>query len=288
MRLTCPNCGATYEVPEDAIPEGGRDVQCSACGHGWFAAGPGGDFAAGGMAAPARVAPGDAARPDGAAGAVPEPDGPQNEPPVEGPRPRELDPAVARILREEAEREVQARAQEDRAPAPPPPAPAASSVTATTPPDRSATEDRTSPARAAAIAAAAAPVVAPAADEGVSPARPKEASRAARLPKVEQVEADRPGDRSSGRGAAREFETPISQLTEAEQAEARRRRGFRIGFGAVMVAAGLLVWLYVAAPWLSERIPGAAPVLERYSAAVDRQRAGFDGWVQGLVAGETP
>lgn len=36
MRLICPNCGAQYEVPRDAIPDAGRDVQCSNCGHAWF------------------------------------------------------------------------------------------------------------------------------------------------------------------------------------------------------------------------------------------------------------
>ena len=36
MRLICPNCGAQYEVPDDVIPEGGRDVQCSNCGDTWF------------------------------------------------------------------------------------------------------------------------------------------------------------------------------------------------------------------------------------------------------------
>lgn len=36
MRLTCPNCAAKYEVEDAAIPRGGRDVQCSACGHTWF------------------------------------------------------------------------------------------------------------------------------------------------------------------------------------------------------------------------------------------------------------
>ncbi|MCA0994048.1 zinc-ribbon domain-containing protein [Alloyangia pacifica] len=36
MRLICPNCGAQYEVPVDVIPTGGRDVQCSDCGHTWF------------------------------------------------------------------------------------------------------------------------------------------------------------------------------------------------------------------------------------------------------------
>ena len=36
MRLICPNCGAQYEVAVDVIPTGGRDVQCSNCGHTWF------------------------------------------------------------------------------------------------------------------------------------------------------------------------------------------------------------------------------------------------------------
>jgi resuscitation-promoting factor RpfA len=36
MRLVCPNCEAKYEVPDDAIPDSGRDVQCASCGHAWF------------------------------------------------------------------------------------------------------------------------------------------------------------------------------------------------------------------------------------------------------------
>src|SRR5690606_18399238 len=36
MRLICPSCGAQYEVDESVIPDGGRDVQCSNCGHAWF------------------------------------------------------------------------------------------------------------------------------------------------------------------------------------------------------------------------------------------------------------
>ncbi len=37
VRLTCPNCAARYEVPQSAVPAEGRDVQCSDCGHTWFA-----------------------------------------------------------------------------------------------------------------------------------------------------------------------------------------------------------------------------------------------------------
>ncbi|SFJ83960.1 zinc-ribbon domain-containing protein [Celeribacter neptunius] len=36
MRLICPNCGAQYEVDARVIPDAGRDVQCSNCGHTWF------------------------------------------------------------------------------------------------------------------------------------------------------------------------------------------------------------------------------------------------------------
>ncbi|WP_375174495.1 zinc-ribbon domain-containing protein [Pseudooceanicola sp.] len=36
MRLTCPNCGAEYEVPDEVIPTTGRDVQCSNCGDTWY------------------------------------------------------------------------------------------------------------------------------------------------------------------------------------------------------------------------------------------------------------
>jgi predicted Zn finger-like uncharacterized protein len=40
MRLTCPNCGARYEVDDALIPPEGRDVQCSDCVTTWFQAGP--------------------------------------------------------------------------------------------------------------------------------------------------------------------------------------------------------------------------------------------------------
>ncbi len=36
MRLTCPNCGAEYEVPEGMIPPGGKHVQCTNCHTRWF------------------------------------------------------------------------------------------------------------------------------------------------------------------------------------------------------------------------------------------------------------
>jgi predicted Zn finger-like uncharacterized protein len=39
MRLTCPNCGIEYEVPEGQVASG-RHVQCTACHTRWFARAP--------------------------------------------------------------------------------------------------------------------------------------------------------------------------------------------------------------------------------------------------------
>ncbi len=62
MRLVCPNCEAKYEVPEDAIPDVGRDVQCASCGHSWFQMRP---RPAAAVAEPPRsAAPAPAATPD--------------------------------------------------------------------------------------------------------------------------------------------------------------------------------------------------------------------------------
>lgn len=35
MKLTCPNCAATYDVADDAIGPNGRKVRCRACGASW-------------------------------------------------------------------------------------------------------------------------------------------------------------------------------------------------------------------------------------------------------------
>ncbi len=37
MELTCPSCGATYQLPADAIGDAGRRVSCMQCKHVWRA-----------------------------------------------------------------------------------------------------------------------------------------------------------------------------------------------------------------------------------------------------------
>ena len=38
MLLVCPKCKAKYEIPLHAVPIGGREVKCADCGHSWFQA----------------------------------------------------------------------------------------------------------------------------------------------------------------------------------------------------------------------------------------------------------
>ena len=91
MRLTCPRCGAQYEIAAAAIPAAGREVECSACSHVWFQTG---QSAGGGS---------DAAPYD-----------PQARPALNRP----LNDSILAILREETARELQARQTEADKPAP--------------------------------------------------------------------------------------------------------------------------------------------------------------------------
>ncbi len=83
MRLTCPNCGAQYEVARDAVPPEGRDVQCSNCGVTWLAM------------------PEPATEPQGTVS----PSAPRSP----------ITPEIAEILRAEAEREAAARRRDGTA-----------------------------------------------------------------------------------------------------------------------------------------------------------------------------
>ncbi len=148
IRIICPSCQAAYEVPQAAIPAGGRDVQCAACGHNWFQLWlPGPAAAEKAVPGPAEAAPpkrseaavgwgcaesppppleGTPPLPSVLAGRARRPQAPrppapvpptaappalEEEPELDLPLPprRKLDPGVLAVLKEEAETETRAR-----------------------------------------------------------------------------------------------------------------------------------------------------------------------------------
>jgi predicted Zn finger-like uncharacterized protein len=129
MRLTCPACGAVYDVPDDAIPVTGREVECSDCGAVWLARKPAGTEAerpadnrfaieralafavTAEKAAPEAQIPRNST-PDDLASDEDEDDETSPTSPAAAPKRRPLDDSILRILREEAERETRARAAE--------------------------------------------------------------------------------------------------------------------------------------------------------------------------------
>ena len=256
MRLVCPNCGAQYEVPEDVIPQDGRDVQCSNCGDTWYQHHP--DF----PPESADTPPDQAAEPDQAAAPEPTaqtPPGPAPDP-SEAPR-RELDPAVAQVLREEAARESTARKQET------PPLEAQPDLGLDAPEDEATRRQRESSERMQKIRgeAAAAPTAIAMAASG---------SRRDVLPDVDEINSTLRKD-SERRKTASEV--------AASRDAAPRQSGFLRGVLLMLLLAALLLVIYVFAKPMAEAVPPLAPLLESYSAAVLDARIWLEGQRQELL-----
>jgi predicted Zn finger-like uncharacterized protein len=279
MRLICPNCDAEYEVEDSAIPDTGRDVQCSNCGHAWFqlppeielaleqeeelfgqaaAADPSSASEAAVAEAPAQSRA-DEAMPNAmaadAASMVSDAATPSDPPR------RTLDDNLMAILREEAEREAAARRSEGSvietqpdlglaAPASPPPSPPPAPVTG----------GLAGAARRIAQMQGKDPDAPP-------PAPPRAATRRDLLPDIEEINSSLKGN-----------EIP-AQLGEDGQAvaAASEARGFRSGFALALFIAVVLLAAYVAAPQIKAQIPAVASSMDAYVAAVDGLRLWLDG-----------
>ncbi len=254
MRLICPNCDAEYEVDASVIPDGGRDVQCSSCGHAWFQLPPEVEAA---EAAEAEIfePPSLAAAPVVSA----PPAGPAK------PAPRPIDADVLNVLREEAEREANQRRHE-------------------APPEPIETQDELALPPAAPVPRVAAPVAAlpPAEAEpeaGAAPAGDPGAGRAKGrdlLPDIEEINSTlRPS------GISREGE-PMPAV-DVGRGTAADGRGFRLGFGLMLLLAAILVGVYSYAPRLSQQLPALAPALDAFVAAVDAGRLWLDGVMKAAI-----
>lgn len=262
MRLVCPNCDAKYEVPDDAIPQSGRDVQCANCNHAWFQIKPGTEPAgarkASVSAEPLTETPGAAAEVSIAApSAAPAEADDLAAPPeptvgVAG-KGYAVDESVLAILREEAEREAKARSSESR-------------------PIETQTDLGLDTAIAAAVAKAA---VAPTVDRAPQPDMTEESARpSARrdlLPDVEEINSTlRPSDRSVDPDA--EIEA-LPDLTAG-------RNSFRSGFLMMMALAIVGLVAYLAAPQLAQQVPALQGPLTAYVGIVDAMRSQLDGLMQ--------
>ncbi|QYX56688.1 zinc-ribbon domain-containing protein [Roseovarius sp. SCSIO 43702] len=280
MRLTCPNCEAQYEVPDEVIPETGRDVQCSSCGDTWFQYHP--DHI------PAHE-PDDleADEPDNPANWQDLPDEPSEaedaaddsdlasrdddaaSDPEPAPAPRELDPEVRDILHEEARRETAARAAERggletqtelglAAPAE----------------DESARRSREAQARVARLRGETASAETETEIEASHSIDPT--SRRDLLPDIEEISSSlRSEDGRDGNGQ------PDADYPDA--ASVPSGSGFRRGFLLVVVLAALAALVYAYAPALEAAVPALAGPLDAFVTQVDQARLWLDGQVRALM-----
>jgi predicted Zn finger-like uncharacterized protein len=279
MRLICPNCGAQYEVDDTLVPDAGRDVQCSNCGHGWFQRPAHLDQ---GLAEELGTALAETPEPEpeptelalaeaeDIAGADPAPapeaedtapakpfaDPEDTDTVPDGPAP--LAPELRSILVEEAERETRARhdeaaieTQEDLGLEDP--AGAAPGVR-----ERMArlrgldVDDRADSTAAAVVAATAA------------------GSRRELLPDIEEINS-----------SLRSAEEREDEIEAAEILDSRRRSGFGMGFTIVVLIAVIAIAVYVWSDQIGTAIPAVKPMLAVYVDWAD----GVRGWLDGIARG---
>lgn len=277
MRLTCPNCGAQYEVPDEVIPQAGRDVQCSNCGDTWFQTHrdhplPEDDEDAGAdtweeVTPDPAAAPQKADEPADHAPPASDPAEPERPAPAEPPAPtpdrperREIDPAVASVLREEAEREKRARA--------------ATQGGLETQPDLGLGDEPDTERRAREARSRMARMRGEEAHE-TDPQDIDPASRRSLFPDIEEINSSlAPG---SGQDAGDTAQTSYTEATPAA------RGGFRRGFLVAVLIAVLALLIYVYAPALGDTFPAFADLLADYVAWVNGLRAWLDGQIAALM-----
>ncbi len=278
MRLICPNCGAQYNIADDAIPDGGRDVQCSSCGHTWLQT----DVPVVTESVDESTATGDVQ--DNDSSAEPEIDElaetAREAVPASAMEPerKNLDAAVADILRTEA----------SRGDSPTPAVSTASAVSAVLATSAATAEgEEPSPITTPPIAEKYVPpatqndvqaevvdadetrkrIAQMTVDEGGTRAGSAQSAAAAaaaanlrRVPDINEINA-------ALRARAQASDT--SGLTEAEKQEAVQRSGFRRGFFFVLILFAILITPYFFADQITENLPQTRNFMASYMLTVD-------------------
>lgn len=314
MRLVCPNCEAKYEVPDDAIPDTGRDVQCANCGHAWFQMRP---RAATAPLAAATAEPepepvaeaGAAAEEPVAEAASAEPDvvaQPDTETPAADVGDAVPPEEVKAPLATEGEAEAEVVASEADAKTDQPDAVVADAAAE---PEVDVEEDPEPDPQAAVATAASAYAV----DESVLAILREEAEREANARRAEaqalesqtdlgldslavakapvpEPEPDlKPSARRDLLPDVEEINSTLrpSEATGSEEAGSAElppspepRRGFRSGFLTVMTAAILAAAVYLAAPQIGRLVPSLEGPLAGFVGFVDGLRLQLDGMMR--------
>lgn len=300
MRLVCPKCEAKYEVPDDAIPEGGRDVQCANCNHAWFqmrpvAAEPTPVLTPVADAPPVATAAPSAQRPEPEIEPEVEPEITPEDLPEDLPEevPEELPGALPVEIPVDLPEDAPEELPEDEPEiAPEPGIEAASETEPEVDPEpeieaapaykvddsvlailreeaerevkaRRAETNISEPPPALGAALAAAAAAAPAGAPVAEEARP--AARRDLLPDVEEIN-------SSLRPSEHEQDHTPADLPPPETGG-----GFRSGFLMVMAVAMIGAAVYLAAPALSRLVPALAEPLDSYVALINGLRLQLDG-----------
>ncbi|MGR3503028.1 zinc-ribbon domain-containing protein [Pseudaestuariivita sp.] len=264
MRLVCPNCGAQYEVPDGVIPKTGRDVQCSNCSNTWFEPHPSMKAQAGEDEDHVSASP---------------PPAPQPQPqPTPQPQPQPVDPAVADVLRQEAEFEARARAAETTAD-PIESQPDLGLVEAADDAEqaRRVSETQAQMAHVRGGAEAAAGVAAAGAATAAVTNTAEDRPRREQLPDIDDINASL---RSSKEPRLADRSDPPPHMA----AEADRRRNFRRGFALAVLVGAMIVALYVFAPRISEQVPALSAPLMAFVEGIDQGRLWLDGQVDRTLA----
>lgn len=282
MRLTCPNCGAQYEVPDEVIPNEGRDVQCSNCGDTWYQAHPDfPDLAAQAEAElnsatpetrpemPAEPEQGPQPDTDNLRAALsgddpdPEPE-PASAPPAHrAPNKKDVPEGIANILREEAEREAQLRGAIDADPLESQPNLGLDDL-----PDAPSQRAKEARDRMARMRGQTPPDQTKATNVG---------SRRDMLPDIEEI--------NSSLRASENGKTSHTAVGPARIARDKGKKGgFARGFALVVLIGVIMAVVYGNATRISTAVPQAKPVLDAYVLTINQARVWLDTQIGALVA----
>ncbi|MCB2134441.1 MAG: zinc-ribbon domain-containing protein [Rhodobacteraceae bacterium] len=310
MRLVCPSCGAEYEVDDSVIPDAGRDVQCSNCGHAWFQASAAQLRAAASAETTAPETPewteetkGSEAESDPVEEAADDADTQSDEP--ETTEAETEDPTEPAASQPQSEPDIAAKtAEEPQSSGPTPETGDGATGPGPTPFIRRRTLDdavlnvlREEAAREARVRNAQGATLETQPDLGLTSAAaaviqatdtPKD--RVARTRGNVPPEEDE--DALMSRGSRRELLPDIEEINstlratserdgeaaslDAPETLRRRRSGFRLGFSVSLISAAILLATYLLAPTIAETFPGLEKVMTRYVHGIDKTRLWID------------